>query len=299
MTTAQGTRRRGHAASTVEPTTGRRGGDTAGRHRAGELAWALSDAAVLTRRNLLHTVRVRELWPFMILQPVVFVLLFALVFGGAITLPGGGSYRAFLMAGVFAQAVAFTTYPTALGIAFDMQLGLMERFRTLPIHPAAIFVGRTISDLARMAISIAVMALCGVAVGWRISDGPSRAVAGFALLAAFGFGMSWIGAYLGLTAKSVQAAQALPMMWLFPLTFVSNVFVPTQNMPGVLEAIANWNPVSSVAAATRRLFGNPNPFADPYAFPARHSVALTLFWSALLTVIGAVACTRRMRRVAG
>jgi ABC transporter DrrB family efflux protein len=285
---------------------GRRHGDgTATRRRpvdAGsrwsELAWALSDAAVMTRRNLIHTVQVRALWPFIIVQPVTFVLLFALVFGGAIELPGGGSYREYLMAGVFAQAVAFTTYPTAVGVAFDMQLGLIDRFRTMPIHPSAMFIGRTLGDLGRMAISITVMALCGLSVGWRINDGFARAAGGFALLALFGYAMSWIGAYLGLTARSTQAAQSLPMLWLFPLTFVSNAFVPTQHMPGVLENVANWNPVSSVAAATRTLFGNPHPFADPDSFPAQHSVLLTVLWSVALTVIAAVLCTRRMRAVA-
>ena len=125
---------------------------TAGATRPGrwasEFAWAISDAGVLTRRNLLHTVRLRELWPFMFLQPLVFVLLFSLVFGGAIQLPGGGSYREFLMAGVFAQAVSFSTFPTTVAMAYDLHLGLMDRLRTLPIHPAAIFVGRTVGDIA-------------------------------------------------------------------------------------------------------------------------------------------------------
>ncbi|HZE65954.1 MAG TPA: ABC transporter permease [Sporichthyaceae bacterium] len=291
-TTAEGRGRR-HGAGTA---TRRRAPDAGSRWS--ELAWALSDAAVMTRRNLIHTVRVRALWPFIIVQPVTFVLLFALVFGGAIDLPGGGSYREYLMAGVFAQAVAFTTYPTAVGVAFDMQLGLIDRFRTMPIHPSAMFIGRTLGDLGRMAISITVMALCGLSVGWRINDGFARAAGGFALLALFGYAMSWIGAYLGLTARSTQAAQSLPMLWLFPLTFVSNAFVPTQHMPGVLEDVANWNPVSSVAAATRTLFGNPHPFADPDSFPAQHSVLLTVLWSVALTVIAAVLCTRRMRAVA-
>jgi ABC transporter DrrB family efflux protein len=276
----------------------RRAADDDRESRWSGLAWAISDAAVMTRRNLIHTVRVRALWPFMILQPVTFVLLFALVFGGAIELPGGGSYREFLMAGVFAQAVAFTTYPTAVGVAFDMQLGLIDRFRTMPIHPSAMFIGRTLGDLGRMAISITAMALCGLSVGWRINDGFARGAAGFALLALFGYAMSWVGAYLGLTAKSTQAAQSTPMLWLFPVTFVSNAFVPTQHMPGVLEDIANWNPVSSVAAATRSMFGNPHPFEDPTSFPAQHSVLLTVLWSLLLTLVAAVLCTRRMRAVA-
>ncbi|MGQ0623066.1 MAG: ABC transporter permease [Sporichthyaceae bacterium] len=265
------------------------------RSRGSELSWAFSDAAALTRRSLLHTVRVRELWPFLILQPVVFVLLFALVFGGAIPLPGGGSYREFLMAGVFAQAVAFTTYPTTVAMAYEMQLGLMDRLRTLPIHPSAIFLGRTLGDIARMAISLAVMALCGLAVGWQIDDGPARGVAGFALLLLFGFAMSWAGAYLGLISKSLQSAQSLPMIWLFPIVFVSNAFVPVASMPEPLETIAEWNPVSSVAAAARAMFGNPNPFADPSSFPAQHPVLLTVAWSAAIIAISALLCTRRMR----
>lgn len=264
----------------------------------GELAWAASDAAVLTGRNMIHTVRIRALWPFIVIQPLVLVLLFSLVFGGAITLPDGADYRDFLMAGVFTQAVAFTTYPTALGIAYDMKLGLMDRFRTMPIHPAAIFIGRTMGDLARLAVSIVVMALCGVAVGWRISDGFARAVAGFGLLALFGFAMSWVGALLGLLARSLEVAQTLPMIWLFPVTFVSSAFVPPQSMPAGLEQVAEWNPVSSVAAAVREMFGNPNPYPDPDSFPAQHPVLLTLLWSVGLTVIAVVACTRRMRAIA-
>ncbi|MGQ0843657.1 MAG: ABC transporter permease [Sporichthyaceae bacterium] len=263
----------------------------------GELAWALADAVVLTQRNLIHTVRIRALWPFIVVQPLVLVLLFSLVFGGAIELPGGADYRDFLMAGVFAQAVAFTTYPTALGIAFDMKLGLMDRFRSMPIHPAAILIGRTMGDLARLAISILVMAACGLAVGWRISDGFARAVAGFALLAAFGFAMSWVGVWLGLAAKSIEVAQTLPMIYLFPITFVSSAFVPPASMPVGLEQAAEWNPVSSVAAAARAMFGNPNPYADAASFPAQHPVALTVFWSVLLTAVAAVACTRKMRRL--
>lgn len=261
----------------------------------GEVAWALADAVVLTKRNLIQTVRVRALWPFIVVQPLVLVLLFSLVFGGAIKLPDGANYRDFLMAGVFAQAVAFTTYPTAIGIAFDLKLGLMDRFRSMPIHPAAILFGRTIGDLARLSISIVVMVACGLAVGWRIEDGFLRAVAGFALFACFGFAMSWVGVWLGLVAKSVEVAQSLPMIWLFPLTFLSSAFVPAESLPVVLEEIAEWNPVTSVAASGRAMFGNPNPFPNPDSFPAHHPVALTISWSVLLTVIAMIACTRRMR----
>ncbi|WP_019872848.1 ABC transporter permease [Sporichthya polymorpha] len=281
----------------ASPRSHRRGGHGPAWSLGSEIAWAISDAGVLTRRNLLHTVRVRELWPFMFLQPLVFVFLFALVFGGAITIPGGGSYREFLLAGVFAQAVAFSTYPTTIAMAYDLQLGLMDRLRTLPIHPAAVFVGRTVGDVARMSISLTVMAVAGLIVGWRIEDGAVRAVAAFGVLLLFGFAMSWVGAYLGLVAKSVQAAQSMPMMWLFPVVFVSNAFVPTQTMPEPLETVAEWNPVTAVAAAARELFGNPNPFRDEGTFPAEHPVLLTVLWSVGIICVAATLCTRRMRRV--
>lgn len=285
----------GRASSRAQRRAARSG---AGWSMGAAVSWAISDAGVLAGRNLVHIRRVRQLWPFMVVQPMVFVLLFALVFGGAIPLPGGGSYREFLLSGVFAQAVSFIAYPAALGIAFDAHLGLLDRFRTLPIHPSAIFVGRTIGDLGRLSVSLTVMAGCGLAVGWRINDGPVRAVAGFALLALFGYAMSWVGVYLGLAAKSLQSAQSTPIMWLFPLVFLSGAFVPAASMPEPLETIATWNPVSSVAGATRELFGNPNPFADPSSFPAQHPVLLTVLWSVGLILAAAVLCTRRMRAAA-
>jgi ABC-2 type transport system permease protein len=263
-----------------------------------EVSFAFSDAMAVTWRNLLHTIRVKQMITFLILQPIVFVLLLSLVFGGAIALPGGGSYREYLMAGVFAQSVAFTTYPTALGTAFDVHLGLMDRFRTLPMHPAAIFVGRTTADLTRMMISIAVMGLCGLAVGWRINDGVLQALAGFGLLLMFGFAMSWIGAYIGLACKTLEAVQSAGLMWLFPVTFVSSAFVPTQSMPEPLETFAEWNPVSAVAAAARELFGNPNPFAQADGFPADHPILLSVLWSVALVGIFATLCARKFRKAA-
>ena len=261
-----------------------------------EASWLVSDAMAVTWRNLLHTIRVKQMITFLVLQPIVFVLLLALVFGGAIDLPGGGSYREYLMAGVFAQSVAFTTYPTALGTAFDVHLGLMDRFRTLPMHPAAIFVGRTVADLTRMMISIVVMGICGLAVGWRISDGPMRALGGFALLLLFGFAMSWVGAYIGMACKTLEAVQSAGLMWLFPVTFVSSAFVPTQSMPEPLETFAEWNPVSAVAAAARELFGNPNPFALTDGFPAEHPVLLSVVWAVVLVVTFATLCARKFRK---
>ena len=152
-------------------------------------------------------------------------------------------------------------------------------------------------DVARMCISLTVMAICGVCVGWRVDDGAARGVAGFAVLLIFGFAMSWVGAYLGLVAKSVQAAQSLPMLWLFPIVFVSNAFVPTQSMPEPLETVAEWNPVTAVAAAARELFGNPDPFKGSGSFPSEHPVVLTLLYSLVIITVAATLCTRRMRAV--
>jgi len=262
------------------------------------LRWAVADSLVMTWRNLLATLRVPELLFFMMIQPIMFVLLFAYVFGGAIPLPGGGSYREFLMAGVFAQTVAFTTYPTAIGLAYDLQLGLIDRFRSLPMARSAVLIGRTLGDSVRMVPTMVVMALTGLLVGWRIHAGVLAALGAFALLLFFGYAMSWVGALIGLSAPNPETAQTAGLFWLFPATFLSNAFAPTQGMPGWLQAVAEWNPVSAVVAACRELFGNPNPFAAADSFPAQHPVLTSLFWSVLLIVVFAPLSVRKYRRAA-
>jgi len=264
----------------------------------GGLRWALADSLVLTWRNLLQTIRVPELLFFMMVQPIMFVLLFAYVFGGAIPIPGGGNYREYLMAGVFVQTVAFTTYPTAIGLAFDLQLGIVDRFRALPMSRSAVLIGRTLGDSARMVATIVVMSLCGLIIGWRIREGVLSALAAFALLLFFGYAMSWIGALVGLSSPNPETAQTAGLFWLFPLTFLSNAFAPTQNMPAVVKAFAEWNPVSAIVTATRDLFGNPNPMAASDSFPAQHALALSLFWCVLIIAVFAPLSVRKYRKTA-
>ena len=242
------------AATLVEPLV-------AAPREGGGPVTALQDGLVITKRNLLQIPRVPELLVFSTIQPIMFVLLFAYVFGSAIPLPGGGGYKEFLMAGIFTQTVAFSTGTTSIGLADDLQKGLIDRFRSLPMARSAVLVGRTNADLVRNVFIVFIMSICGLVVGWRIEDGFARATAAFAILLLFGYAMSWIGAIIGLSVKSVETANTAGFIWLFPLTFLSNAFVPTGGLPGPLKWIADHNPVSYVASACRELFGNPNPFA--------------------------------------
>jgi ABC-2 type transport system permease protein len=240
----------------------------------GGVRWFVSDSLVLTWRNLLQTIRVPELLFFMMVQPIMFVLLFAYVFGGAIPIPGGGSYREYLMAGVFAQTVS------------------------LPMSRSAVLVGRTLGDSARMVATIVVMTLCGLLVGWRMHNGLLNALAAFALLLFFGYSMSWIGALVGLKSPNPETAQTAGLFWLFPLTFMSNAFAPTQGMPTAVRVFAEWNPITAVVTACRDLFGNPNPTVASDAFPAQHPVLTALLWRVLIIAVFAPLSVRTYRKTA-
>jgi ABC transporter DrrB family efflux protein len=274
---------------------------------AGGLRTALADGAVLTKRALLHTWRVPELMMFATIQPIMFVLLFAYVFGGAITVPGS-NYREFLIAGIFAQTVAFGGAATGVGLAEDLHRGLVDRFRSLPMARSAVLVGRTTADLVRNAFVVLVMALCGLIVGWRVHEGLLKAAAGFGLLLLFAFAMSWVGALIGLAVPNPETANTAGFIWLFPVTFLSNAFVPTGTLAGWLQPVAEWNPISATVQACRELFGNL-PQAPPgqelpanvrqvigaESFPMQHSVLVSLFWSLLILVICVPAAVRRYR----
>ncbi|HEX5016082.1 MAG TPA: ABC transporter permease [Actinomycetes bacterium] len=259
--------------------------------------WVMSlhDGLVITKRNLLHTTRVPELLLFTTLQPVMFVLLFAYVFGGAIPIPGGGSYREFLMAGIFVQTIAFNGASTAVGMAEDMQKGLVDRFRSLPMAHSAVLVGRTIADMLRGVLVLVVMSICGFLVGWRIHNGVAEALFAYALILAFGFAMSWIGAWIGLKSPNTEVANSAGFIWLFPMTFLSNAFVPLTGMPTVLQTIAVWNPVSAVVAASRDLFGNPNPYVGD-AWPEQYPILVSIVWIVAILAIFVPLSVRAYRR---
>ena len=259
---------------------------------------ALADGLVVTRRNLVKIKRVPNLLIFTLIQPIMFVMLFAYVFGSAITIPGV-NYREFLMAGIFTQTVAFGSALTGVGLADDLQKGIVDRFRSLPMARSAVLVGRTTSDLLNNVLVLAVMSACGLIVGWRIREGALRAVAAYALLLLFCYALSWVSAVIGLSVRSVEVAQSAGFIWLFPVTFVSNAFVRSEGMPPVLRAIADWNPVSAVAGACRELFGNTSPvLSASSSWPARHAILLAVAYPVGLLVVFVPLAVSRYRRAA-
>ena len=228
------------------------------------------------------------------------MLLFAYVFGGAIPLPGGGNYHEYLIGGMLAMGLAMTAPGTAVALVTDMSTGLIDRFRSLPMSRSAVLAGRTIADLVTQVIGAVVVAGVGLAIGWRIHTSVADAAAAFALALLFGYAFTWVGACLGMVLRSPEAAQQMGFVLFLPLTFVSNAFVPTQGMPGWLQAIANWNPMSALAAASRELFGNPNPAASVQAWPMQHPELAVVAWSvALLVVFAPLAVHLYRRKAAG
>lgn len=255
---------------------------------------ATSDALVITWRNLKRIPRIPELAIFAILQSIMFVLLFAFVFGGAIPLPGGGNYREFLMPGIFAQTIAFASATTAVGMADDMGKGLIDRFRSLPMARSAVLSGRTVADTIYQAGILAVLMVAGVVVGWRVNNGLAKFLLAVVLLLAFAHVMSWLGIWIGLSVPNTEAAQQLTFVTIFPLTFISNVFVPPASLPAILQPIAEWNPVSTLTASTRELFGNPNPYVGD-GFPSQYPILVTIGWMVVLLAIFAPLAIRKYR----
>lgn len=217
--------------------------------------WTLADALVMAKRNLKQIPRIPEELIFATIQPIMFVLLFSYVFGGAIQVRGT-SYVNFLMAGIFTQTVIFGATSTGIGLANDLQRGLVDRFRSLPMAKSAVLTGRTISDLVRNLFVVAVMWTVGLLVGFRPQGSFWAWIAATALLLLTSFSFSWISAAIGLAARSVEAAQSAGFIWLFPLTFASSAFVPTQSMPTWLRAFADHQPVSLIVDAVRGLLLN-------------------------------------------
>jgi ABC transporter DrrB family efflux protein len=259
--------------------------------------WTVSDALVMTKRSLIQIIRQPDGLFFTVIQPIIFVLLFAYVFGGAIPLPGGGSYREFVIDGIFVQTVVFGSATTGVGFADDLRKGLIDRFRSLPMARSALLFGRTAGDLVRNALTIVIMALIAWAVGWHIHNGFPKAVAGFALLLLFAYAVSWIGTLVGLLVGTPEAATGAGLAWAFPVVWVSNAFVPSNGMPGWLKGVAEWNPISAVVSACRTLFGNPNPVTHPHILPMLHPVLVSIGWSILLIIVFAPLAVNTYRKI--
>jgi ABC-2 type transport system permease protein len=246
-------------------------------------------------RNLLHIRRMPEMLLDVTVQSVMFVLLFAYVFGGAIAVDGS-NYREFLLPGIMVQTMVFSSAVVAMGLTNDLSKGIVDRFKSLPVSRSAVLVGRSISSLIHSSIGIAVMAVTGLLIGWRVRNGIVDGVLAFALLLLFGFAMIWLGIWVGSLMRTVEAVQGFMFTVMFPLTFVANTFVPTESMPSWLRFIAEWNPVSSLTQACRELWGNGNLAPPDAAWPIQHPVLMTVVWSLLLTAIFAPLAVAAFRR---
>ena len=243
---------------------------------------------VIARRGLAHMRRQPEALADATIQPIMFVLLFAYVFGGAIKVPGGGSYREFLMGGIFAQTIVFGAFGVAIALAYDRQNGAIDRFHSLPIPRAAVLSGHAVASLCRSLLPMILMSLTGLIVGWRIHSSVVDAVIGYGLMIAFSFAVIWIGVLMASLVHSPEGVQGVAFVAIFPLTFVASTFVPTGTLPGVLKTIAEWNPVTALAGALRHQFGNPGgqlPIDGPWSL--QHPVLYSLLWVAF--IVGACA----------
>ncbi len=262
-------------------------------HQTGLLRQSLA----ITRRNLIHIKRMPEMLMDVTVQPVMFVVLFAFVFGASISTPGASAgYREWLMAGIMAQTIAFSSFIVAVGLTADIEKGIVDRMRSLPIRTASILVGRSLSSLIHSSIGVVVMSVTGLAIGWRLRSGVFDALAGYGLLLLWGVAMIWIGIVVGSLMRSVEAVQGVMFTTIFPLTFLSNAFAPTERMSPVLRAIAEWNPISSLVQAVRELWGNDAPVPLDAALPLHHPVLATIIWTIGLTAILAPLSIRTFTR---
>ncbi|MFK3983342.1 ABC transporter permease [Micromonospora sp. NPDC050397] len=258
----------------------------------GRLRWAVADGWTITRRDLSHWAR--QPWQIAIglLFPVLNVLMFGYLLGGGMTVPGGGDYREFLLPGMFALTMVFGLETTFAAVATDATRGVTDRFRSMPMAPSAVVVGRGAADLLNSIAGLALMIVCGLAVGWSWHQGTARAAAAIGLLLWLRFALLWVGIYLGLLTKGPEALVAVQIL-VWPLAFLSNSFSAPATMPGWLGAIAEWNPLSSTVAATRELFGNPGVGGDSWI--AQHALLMAVVWPTLLVVVFFPLAVRRYR----
>lgn len=250
---------------------------------------------VVVWRNLIHIKRMPEMLMDVTVQPIMFVLLFAYVFGGSIAVPGS-NYREFLLPGIMAQTIVFSAMIVAIGLTNDLEKGIVDRFKSLPISRSSVLIGRSISSLVHSSIGIAVMGVTGLLIGWRVRNGVVDGVVAFLLILLFGFAMIWLGIWVGSMLKTTEAVQGVMFTVMFPLTFLANTFAPTANMPSWLRFLAEWNPISSLTQACRNLWGNGDPAAASAAWPLHHPVGVSIAWSLILTAIFAPMALRAFKK---
>lgn len=269
--------------TTPEPSTSAR--QTLQPAPGSALGRTLSDGYVATWRNIKKIIRVPDILVFTLIQPIMFVLLFTFVFGSSIDVPGE-SYTSFLMAGIFAQTIVFGSTYSGSAMAQDLKDGIIDRFRTLPMTGSAVLIGRTLGDLVINVLSLVVMMATGFIVGWRVESSVPEFFAGVILLLLFSYAFSWVMSFLGLLVRSPEVINNASFLILFPLTFISNAFVPSENLPGPLRTFAEWNPVSALVQAARDLFGNlPATAPTPDAWPLQNPVIYTLIFTAAMLIV--------------
>jgi ABC-2 type transport system permease protein/oleandomycin transport system permease protein len=253
------------------------------------VVWMWRDSWTEAMRHLRAVPRNPDLLVFATIQPIMFVLLFNYVFGGSIDVPGYDSYTQFLIPGVFAQTVLFGSAFTGIGVAEDMTKGIIDRLRSLPMYQPAVLVGRTLSDICRNLFTFVVMFVVGYLIGFRIQGTVAAAVGATLLLIGFSYAFSWVQALIGLSVKSVEAANSAGFIWMFPLTFVSSAFVSTENMPSWLQTFADWNPFTKLTNASRALYNGTDPGADLW---------ISIAWAVGITVVFATLASRKFSRTA-
>jgi ABC-2 type transport system permease protein len=256
-----------------------------------------ADAWVIARRGLKHMRRQPEALSDATIQPIMFVLLFAFVFGGAINVPGGGSYKEFLMGGIFAQTIVFGCFGVAMALAHDRTNGAIDRFHSLPINRATFLTGHAVASLIRSLLPIAFMTATGFAVGWRLHGSLLHVLTGYGLMIAFSFAVIWIGVMMASLVSTPEAVQGIAFIAIFPITFIASTFVPAETLPGVLRTFAEWNPVTTLAESLRILFGNPHQAAgagDPWSM--QHPALYTLLVCAAVIAVCAPLAVSRFQK---
>jgi ABC-2 type transport system permease protein len=258
------------------------------------LRWAVVDAWTITRRDLAHWMHQPGPVIAGLLFLIMMVLMFGYLLGGAMSVPGGGDYREFLLPGMFAMTMFFGLEATMTAVTTDAARGVTDRFRSMPMASSAVVAGRSIADMLQSTLGLAVMLACGLVVGWRWHNGIAAAVLAVVLLMLLRFAMLWIGIFLGLVLRSPQAVTVVQIV-VWPLLFLSNVFVAPETMPHWLGTIAQWNPLSATVAATRELFGNPGLGGDSWV--AQHALLMAVAWPVALVGVFAPLAVRRYQRL--
>jgi len=258
----------------------------------------VTDLWVLTKRSIARIRREPETLADVTFMPVIFILMFAYVFGGAILLPGSGNYHEYLIGGMLGMGLAQTAAGVAVALVTDMSTGLIDRFRSLPMSRWAVLAARSVAELLTQMIGAVVVVGVGLAIGWRVHTNAADVITAFALALLFGYAFTWAGICLGMTLRSPEAAQQTGFILFLPMVFISCAFVPIQGMPGWLQPVAEWNPMSAIATACRKLFGNPSPAAAIPSWPLQHPELAVLCWSAAMLVVFAPLAVHLYRRKA-